>query len=102
MTNQPPRLTPTSGTTWPLAFTIERPWACSMLIWANAVLVHSPVNSKRLDRNTDDRRMTGCSSVIYLSQGTGFVAACRFDQGPWERLNAPTRRRIALARVGCI
>src|SRR5882757_1227614 len=68
MTNQPPRFTPWSGTTWPWALTIDRPWACSMLIWADDVLEYSPVNIRRLDRSKVDRRMTGSSLVRIISR----------------------------------
>src|SRR5258708_1481498 len=92
MTNQPPRLTPTSGTTAPSAFTIERPLACSMLIWASEVLEHSPVNVSRLDRNRAVRRMIGCSPVMNGDHGSGSGAPCRSDQSPHERLYKPTPR----------
>jgi hypothetical protein len=49
-----------------------------MLIWADEVLEYSAVNIKRLDRNSDERGMSGrLPSVIELTEGTVFVAPCR-------------------------
>src|SRR6266702_7937526 len=90
MTNQPPRFTPTKGTTAPCAFTIERPLACSRLIWAREVLEHSPVSVSRLDRNRAGRCMIGRPSVKRGGHGTGSGAPCRSDQGLRERLRKRT------------